>query len=74
MKFYKLFTTLLLTMILIVACGGENHEHAGDDADKEHAGDATVEHKEHAGDHAEQKEHAGDEAEKKEHGGNAAEE
>ncbi|QMU62169.1 MAG: hypothetical protein GKR92_10870 [Gammaproteobacteria bacterium] len=63
MNIMKLLATLLLTMYLLVACSSDNHEHAGDEAEKEHAGDA-----------ADTKEHAGDEAEKKEHGGEAAEE
>ncbi len=60
MKIMKFLATLLLTMYLLVACSSDNHEHAGDSADKEHAGEE-----------AKKKEHAGEEAE---HGGEAAEE
>jgi len=63
MNILKLLATLLLTMYLLVACGDDNQEHAGDEATEENAGDE-----------AEKKEHAGDEVEKKEHGGEAAEE
>jgi len=63
MKFFKLLAALLLCMYLLAACGGDSNEHAGDSADKEHAGEE-----------AEEAEHAGEEAEKKEHGGDAAEE
>lgn len=65
MKILKLLAALLLTMYLLVACGGDSDEHAGDAAtEEEHAGDAA-ETKEHAGDEAEKKEHAGEEAEEK---------
>jgi ABC-type Fe3+-citrate transport system substrate-binding protein len=63
MNILKLLAMLLLTMYLLIACSSDNHEHGGEAATEEHAGDA-----------AEKKEHGGEEAEKKEHGGEAAEE
>jgi len=60
MNVLKLLAALLLAMYLTVACTSDNHEHGGDTAEEEHAG--------------EEAEHGGDEAEKKEHGGDAAEE
>ena len=63
MNMMKLLASLLFAMYLLVACSSGNHEHGGDAAEEEHAGEA-----------AEKKEHAGEEAEKKEHGGEAAEE
>ncbi len=63
MNILKVLATALLTMYLFVACSSGSHEHGGEEATEEHAGDA-----------AEKKEHGGEEAEKKEHGGEAAEE
>jgi len=62
MKLMKLLAAALFSMLLLVACGSDNHEHAGDSAEAEHGGEAS-----------ETAEHAGDEAEKKEHGGEPAE-
>jgi len=61
MKIMKILAAFMLTMYLLVACSSDNHEHGGDAASEEHAGEEAAEH-------------AGEEAEKKEHGGEAAEE
>ncbi len=64
MNIMKLLATLLLAMYLLVACSSDNHEHAGNEVEQEHAGE-SAETKEHGGEAAKKKEHAGEAAEEK---------